>query len=393
MATVVLRKGKVKPAWLRHPWVYAASVAKIRGDPKPGDLVEVEDPNGEFIGRGYYNPRSTIAVRLLTWQPEEEVDSRFFRRRIAQASALRQSLSIPKGTSAFRLVHSEGDGLPGLVVDRYADHLVVQLSALGMDRQADAILDALEEVFSPAGIYGRPDAHACELEGIPGRAGVLRGKPPPEEVLVEEHGLKFAVDVVAGQKTGFFCDQRENRARVGELAAKRRVMDCFAYTGAFALHAARGGAREVFAFESSPEALKLAGRNRELNGTPNITILQGEVFWELQNLVNRGERFDLLVLDPPKFVRDRDTLEKGVQGYKVLNTLGIALLTEGGLLVTCSCSGLVDEETFERTLMGAAIEAGREIQVVERRSQPGDHPVVPACPESRYLKCYVCLVT
>lgn len=388
---IVLKKGKAKPVEARHPWIFAASVGKVRGDPRPGDLVEVCDPAGTFVGTGYYNPRSQIVVRILSWDQAEEITPGFVKRRLAQAMALRDRIGIPARTDAYRLVHSEGDGLPGLVVDRYGDWLAVQVSTAGMDKQAEAILEGLEEICAPKGIYGRPDSHACELEGIAPRAGLLRGEAPPPEIIVREDGIRFAVDLVNGQKTGFYCDQRDNRRRVGELATGRRVLDAFSYSGGFALHAAKGGARQVIAFESAAEALALAGRNRQLNDA-TVTLLQGEVFWELQNLVHRGEKFGIVVLDPPKFVRDRDGLGKGLDGYRTINTLGAMLTEPGGILVTCSCSGLVTEDLFTEVLLQASMEAGREIQVLERRGQPPDHPVALGCPEGRYLKCLVCAV-
>ena len=250
----------------------------------------------------------------------------------------------------------------------------------------------MEEMFSPAGILGRPDQYMCELEGIQPRTGVLRGSKPGEELIVREDGCQFTVDLLEGQKTGFYCDQRDARSRVGDLASGKRVLDCFAYSGAFSVHAARGGADQVIAFESSPEALVLAGRNRQLNDV-DIVMLQGEVFWELQNLVHRGEKFGIVVLDPPKFVRDRESMQKGLDGYRALNTLGLLLCEPGGLLVTSTCSGLVDQETFEDVLVHAGIEANRELQVVERLGQGADHPVNPSCPESRYLTTNICVVT
>jgi 23S rRNA (cytosine1962-C5)-methyltransferase len=392
-AQIILKKGKSAPIEARHPWVFAASIGKVRGDPKPGDAVEVLDPTGGFLGHGYYNPRSKIAVRILSWEPDQELTSRFFRRRIAQAAGMRERIGVTDRTNAYRVVHSEGDGLAGLVVDRYGDYLVVQIATAGMAAQKEVVLDALEEVFSPKGIIGRPDGYMCELEGIKPIAGVLRGAAPArgEDLIIEEDGGKFVVDLIDGQKTGFFCDQRDARQFVGELAPGRRVLDCFCYTGAFAIQAARGGAQEVIAFETSGEALQLAGRNRQLNGA-RIVVLQGEVFWELQNLVHRGEKFGLIVLDPPKFVRDRDGMQKGLDGYRALNTLGMLLTEPGGILVTSSCSGLVDQDMFEDVLNAAAIEANREIQVIRRIGQAADHPVMPSCPESRYLKTNVCIV-
>lgn len=391
MAQIILKKGKSAPIEARHPWVFAGSVGKVRGDPRPGSIVEVTDAAGGFLGCGFYNPRSQITVRILSWEPDQELGPQWFGEKLAHAAAMRDRLGVTAASDAYRVVHSEGDGLPGLVVDRYGDYLVVQFASAGMDERADVVLDALEAIYSPAGIIGRPDEYMCELEAITPRGGVLRGAAPSGELVVREHACRFAVDLVEGQKTGFYCDQRDARRRVSELTNDQRVLDCFSYTGAFAVHAAKGGANEVVAFESSPEALALAGRNVLLNDVKPV-MLQGEVFWELQNLVHRGEKFGVVILDPPKFVRDRDTMQKGLDGYRALNTLGMLLTQSGGLLVTSSCSGLVDQSAFEDILVHAAIEANRELQVTQRLGQSSDHPVQPNCPESRYLKTCICVV-
>ncbi len=393
MATVRIKKGRAKPLWSRHPWVFSGAIHRTRGHVKPGDLVEVEDISGRFIGRGHVNPNANIAVRLLTWNQTEQIGYRFFRQKIIKAMEARRSLGFPAVSDAYRLVHGEGDGLPGLLVDRFGDHLVVQVTSVGMNGSLGDILDALEDILEPKGILGRADPILAEQEGFEPEEGVLRGSGPEGPVIIRENGLSFAADLTGGQKTGFYLDQRDNRLRISELAEDKRVLDCFTYTGAFALYASvKGRARQTFGIESSAPALKLAEKNLELNGNPEVVILQGEVFWELQNLVNRGEIFDLVITDPPTFVLTWEGLEKGLQAYKVLNTLSMMLVEEAGFLVTSSSSGIVEEEVFERLLMDAAVEAKRDLRIVERRSQALDHPVNPACPESRYLKCYVCLV-
>ncbi|MHC4601437.1 MAG: class I SAM-dependent rRNA methyltransferase [Planctomycetota bacterium] len=394
MATVRIRKGRAKPLWSRHPWVFSGAIQKTRGSFEQGDIVDVEDVSGRFIGRGYINQKSNITVRILTWNRDEQIGYRFFRQKILRAAELRKNLGFPDRGDGYRLVHSEGDGLPGLIVDRYCDRLVVQVGTLGLKRYRDDILDALEDILEPKGILGRTDPHFAELEGFEAEDGLLRGESPDGPVVIQENGMRFAVDLLEGQKTGFYFDQRENRLRVSEFSRGKRVLDCFTYSGAFALYCAlRGEARQTFGIESSAPALEMAERNLDLNDNPNVVILQGEVFWELQNLVNRGEIFDIVVTDPPKFVHTWDGLDKGLQAYKVLNTMAMLILDEGGLLVACSCSGIVEEEVFERLLMDCAVEAKRDLTIIERRSQAVDHPVSPACPESRYLKCYLCMVS
>jgi len=393
MATVRIKKGRAKPLWSRHPWVFSGAIHRTKGNFEPGDLVDVEDISGRFIGRGYINPNSNIMVRILTWDQDEQIGYRFFRQKLLRSVEVRRNLGFPGQATGYRLVYSEGDGLPGLIVDRYGDYLSVQLTTLGMHRYRDDILDALEDIIEPRGIVGRTDPHFAELEGFDVEDGLLRGEAPPSPYVIEENGIKYAVDILGGQKTGFYFDQRENRKRVAEFAKDKRVLDCFTYTGAFALTASiLGGARQTYGVESSAPALEMAEHNLELNGNPNVVILQGEVFWEIQNLVNRGEIFDIVITDPPKFVHSWEGLEKGLQAYKVLNTMAMLLLDEGALLVACSCSGIVEEEVFERLLMDCAVEAKRDLRILERRSQAVDHPVSPACPESRYLKCYICMV-
>jgi 23S rRNA (cytosine1962-C5)-methyltransferase len=393
MATVRIKKGRAKPLWSRHPWVFSGAIQKTRGSCEPGDLVDVEDVSGRFIGRGYINPKSNIAVRILTWNQDEQIGYRFFRQKILKAVEVRRNLGFPELANGYRLVHSEGDGLPGLIVDRYGDFLAVQVGTMGIRRYREDILDALEDILEPKGIVGRTDPYFAELEGFEVEDGLLRGSLSENPVVIEENGLKFSVDLLGGQKTGFYFDQRENRRRTAMFAKRKRVLDCFTYSGAFAMYCAvRGEARQTYGIESSAPALEIAEQNLELNDNPDIVILQGEVFWELQNLVNRGEIFDIVITDPPKFVHTWEGLDKGLQAYKVLNTMAMLVLDEGGLLVACSCSGIVEEEIFERLLMDCAVEAKRDLRIIERRSQGVDHPVSPACPESRYLKCYLCLV-
>jgi 23S rRNA (cytosine1962-C5)-methyltransferase len=404
---VVLRPGREKPVLSRHPWVFAGAIRQVPDGAADGDIVPVEDADGRFLAWGFLNRRSQIAVRLLSWRPEERFDAGFWRGRLLQAWRGRESEgsgprplgSSPAGeecpTNAYRLVNAESDGLPGLVVDRYADWLVMQFLTLGMEvRKGELVGIVGELVPESAGIYERSDMAVRRKEGLSLVAGPLRGAPPPAEVIVRENGLNFAVDLAAGHKTGFYLDQRENRARLERHAAGREVLNCFAYTGAFSVYAARGGAGPIVNVESSAEALATAQRNLALNGFADRDdqYVAADVFQQLRHYRDGGRQFDLIVLDPPKFAHSKRDLERAARGYKDINWLAMRLLRPGGILFTFSCSGNVSEDLFQKILFGAALDAGRDVQIVGRLAQSADHPVLLTFPESAYLKGAICLV-
>jgi len=394
MSTVHLRRGRAKPFYYGHPWVFSGSVARVEGRPANGDLVEVVDDRGNFVARGLYNGRSQIRARLLTWDPGEAIDAAFFERRLRLAVALRQDvLRLPDDTEAYRLVYSEGDGLPGVIVDRYGDWLVLQLLSLGMALRKDLLVEALGRVCPGRAIFERSDSDVHELEGIEPRVGPLVGAEPPDLLPIAMHGVRLLVDLRGGQKTGLFLDHRDNYRAFLPYARGRRVLDCFCYAGAFGIFArARGGADEVVAIDLSEPALAFARRNAELNGLGGFTFVAGNVFGEMRRLRAEEQRFGLVILDPPKFARSTADVEKALRGYKDINLVAMQLLEPGGILVTCSCSQHVGEPTFEAMLNEAANDVGRDVQVIERRSQAADHPVAVSCPESRYLKCFICRV-
>jgi len=390
---VHLKRGRAKPFFFGHPWVFSGSVAEVEGNPRDGDLVDLLDHKGQFIARGFYNSRSQIRVRLLCWNPEEAIDESLFRGRLAAAFDLRHALlALPAHTEAYRLVNSEGDGLPGLVVDRYGQWLVAQFLSLGMARWKEAIASTLSDLSGGLNVLERSDSDVHALEGIEPRVGPLVGDPPPPTLEVKVHGVRFIVDLWGGQKTGLFLDHRENYLAVQPYCTGRRVLDCFAYSGGFGLFAARGGAESVVAVETSQAAQELARRNAQANRLGNITWREGNVFGELRALRAEGERFGLVVLDPPKFARSAADLPKALRGYRDINLVAMQCLEEGGVLVSCSCSQHLDEATLEAMLNDAAGDVGREVQVLERRSQGRDHPVAASCPEGRYLKCFICRV-
>ncbi len=351
--------------------------------------MSVRSASGRHLGTGWLNMRSAIAVRLST-QEDRDIDETFLADRLRHALALRGRLATSGG--ACRLVYSEGDYLPGLIVDRYADLLVVQTLTLAMDRRKDLLVRLLSEMVQPRGIYARNDPAVRRLEGLPREQGWLAGGGPTE-IEIEEDESRFLVDVAQGQKTGFFLDQRENRTRIAPLARGARVMDCFAYTGAWGIRAARHGAASVVGVESSDVALALAARNAALNGCADrCQWLCENAFDALRRLAAGGPAFDLAILDPPAFVKTRSALAQGLGGYKEINLRVLKALRPDGWLITCSCSYHVDEPTLTRVVWDAARDARRTIRIVESRSQARDHPVHPAMPETRYLKCLVIAV-
>jgi 23S rRNA (cytosine1962-C5)-methyltransferase len=390
---VTMKRGRVKPLIYRHPWVFSASIDRVAGDPRDGEVVEVRDEAGRFLATGLWSGRSQIRVRCFAWEPGVDLDAGLIRARIRAAARFRREwLSLPSAeTTAFRLVHSEADLLPGLVVDRFGDLLVIQVSTAGLEARREAILDALEAELAPRAILERDDDEARRKEGLAPAAAIQRGAAPEGPIEIRENGLVFEVDLGAGQKTGFFCDQRENRAAVAALARGRRVLDAFSYTGAFAIYAARGGAAEVTGIESSGRAVEAARRNAERNGVA-ATFLEADVFKALGEARREGRNWDLVVLDPPKYATSRAALPHALQKYKELLALGIRATAAGGALVACSCSGLIDEPTFEALLREAALETRRDLRIFRRGRQAPDHPVAIGCPESLYLQAVFCHV-
>lgn len=393
-AQVRLKPGKERPVLHRHPWIFSGAIQDIDATARDGEVVEVTDTAGQWLARGHLNRHSQIVVRLLTWDPTEPVNRSFWRRRLERAFLGRSLLAADAGTNAYRLVHSESDGLPGLIVDRYANWLVVQFSTLGIERARESIVELLQEMASPAGIYERADPMARQREGLPVSEGVLAGKEPPDVIEICEAGFRFLVDVRCGQKTGFYLDQRENRRIVGALCQGARVLNAFAYTGAFAVYALAGGAVSVVNIDTSREALELAKRNLALNGFPEdrYQLIQGDVFEVLRDYRAAGEQFDVIVLDPPKFATTQGQVPSAARGYKDINLLAMQLLRPGGLLATFSCSGVITSELFQKIVFGAAVDARRDVQIISRLSQGPDHPILLSFPESEYLKGLLCRV-
>jgi 23S rRNA (cytosine1962-C5)-methyltransferase len=385
---IVLKTGRDKSIKRRHPWVFSGAIEKVLGDPQTGDTVLVRSAEGQQLGLAAYSPSSQIRGRMWTFDVAQAIDAAFLRERVKLALDLRGRLPLGQHTNAMRLVHGESDGLPGLIVDRYADVLVAQFLSAGMERWREEILDALVEHTRCEAVFERSDAEVRTLEGLPERAGFVRGNRDASRCAISEHGLTFRVDVAAGQKTGFFLDQRANRLRVREISAGREVLDCFCYSGGFAISSLAGGAKQVTAIDSSESAIKVARENLKSNAldASRLVFKEADVFLHLRDLRNRGAKFDLIVLDPPKFAPTAAQVEKASRAYKDINLLALKLLSPGGLLATFSCSGGISPDLFQKIIAGAALDAGADAKIIERFGPAADHPVALEFPEGDYLK-------
>lgn len=383
MGKIKLKRGEEKRIKAGHLWIFNNEIEKVADLEENGEIVEVVDHKGNFVARGYYNKHSLISVRILTDDVNQEIDKIFLKERIDRAYQYRKNI-YPQ-LSAYRVVYSEGDLLPGLIVDKYGDFLSVQILTLGMERLKTSILDALEEIFKPEGIILKNDSAFREIEGLKKEITIVKGNFDAP-VIIEENGLKFYVDLLKGQKTGFFLDQRENRNWAAFLSKNRKVLDCFCYTGGFALAAAKGGVKEVVGVDESESAIQLAEQNAQLNYFSNITFQKQEVFNFLRKLNSAGEKFDMVILDPPAFVKSKEKLKEGIKGYKEINLQSMKLLNAGGILISCSCSYQLWKEDFLNTIKSAAIDSGKNFRLVKELTQAADHPVLLSMPETQYLK-------
>jgi 23S rRNA (cytosine1962-C5)-methyltransferase len=395
--SLVLAPGRERSVARRHPWIFRGAVASVRGEPEPGDTVAIVSAQGRWLARAAYSPSSQIVARIWTWDEDERIDDAFFADRVRRAAEARADLAAR--TDACRLVFAESDGLPGVIADRYGPFVVLQLSSVGADRWRGALASALAGLPGVEGVYERSDLDVREREGLAPRVGPLAGDEPPPVVAFSERPAataapwRFEADLRTGHKTGFYLDQRDNRRVVWALASGRRALDLFCYSGAFSVAAATGGATEVTGVDSSARALELAGANRERNGISAAPLVEADVFSHLRLLRDRGERFGLIVLDPPKLAQTAAQVQRATRAYKDVNLLAIKLLEPGGVLVTFSCSGVVREELFQKVVFGAALDARREVQIVGRLTQASDHPVLLSFPEGAYLKGLVCRVS
>jgi len=393
-ATVVLKPKRARPFFGRHPWVLDTAVLRVDGTPADGDVVDLATHDGTFVARGLWNASSRLRVRLYAFDAATPLDDGLWAERLAAAVSLRQSLGLAAPDGAARLVNSEGDDLSGLIVDRYGAWLSVQVTALAMSLRLDTICDALETLVAPRGILLRgAERGLAKLEGLHLPDRLVRGTAPTGPIFVVEHGLKFGVDLAEGQKTGFYLDQRDNRQAAARFARGRRVLDMFCYSGGFSTACAvGGGARSVLAVDSSAKATALARANADLNGAANVAVETADAFEKLAALQAAGERFGMVILDPPKFARSRASLDDALRAYHRINRLAADLLEPGGILVTNSCSGAVSREDFLVMLAGVAQRSGRTIQLLECRGAAPDHPVSAGCLEGEYLKCVIARV-
>ena len=387
MNKIILHKGKDKAAWQLHPWVFSGAIKQIKGQPENGEIVSIFNTDQEFIAYGVYNARSRVAVRLLEWDPDKQIDEQWWRTRVRKAVDNRKHL-LNEANDSIRLIFAEADFLPGLIVDKYADYISIQVHSTGTERVKPIIADELAKLLSPKGIYERSDVKAREHEGLPDNNGLLWGQLPPEFVDIRENGISYQVNIIEGQKSGFYCDQRDNRLLIAQYAKNKRVLDCFCYSGGFTLNALYAGAAHVTSIDSSALALATLERNIGLNNfnPTQYTPIQSDVNKYLRHLDEQGEKYDLVILDPPKYAPSRSALDKATRAYKDLNRRGLLLLRSGGLLATFSCSGAMDMGTFKQVIAWAALDAGKEIQFIRQFSQPEDHPVRASFPEGEYLK-------
>lgn len=390
---VVIKARRARPFFARHPWVFVTSIERVEGAPADGAEVDVHSHEGKFIGRGLFNSHSSIRVRLFRWT-DEPIDDAFLAEAVDRALRLRHDvLRLGGPKSGYRLLSSEGDGISGLTVDKYDRWLVAQVTSLAVFTKREPLLRHLKERAGAEGILVRTERVTADQEGLDAAFEEVIGTLPIAPVEIVEHGITYWVDLRAGQKTGYFLDQRENRAAVSAYCEGRRVLDLYSYTGSFALNARKNGkASEVLGIESSAVAVEVARHHAEINGVTGVTFEAGDVLTKVEALRSAGEKFGVVILDPPKFARSPRGVEDALKGYLRLNRAALDLLGPDGVLVTCSCSGLVDRALFADMIAQVAELSGRPIQLLEQRGQAADHPVSASCLETEYLKCFICRV-
>jgi 23S rRNA (cytosine1962-C5)-methyltransferase len=391
MKKVILKSGREKSILRHHPWIFSGAIDHADAQIQPGETIGVVSQDGERLALAAYSPHSQIRARIWTFNPDEKINKDFFRERLEQAMTMRRRC-LEGNPSALRLVNAESDRLPGLIVDRYADYLVCQFLSAGVEYFKQEILEQLRSLLEPVGIFERSDTESRQKEGLSASTGLLYGSEPPELITIAQDGIKILVDVRQGHKTGMYLDQRENRNIVRQYASRATVLNCFAYTGAFSLVALSGDATQVTNIESSAHALNMLLKNTELNGFPADSMInvQGDAFQLLREFRDRDAGFDLVILDPPKFVHSAQQLQRGCRGYKDINLLAMKLLNENGVLITFSCSGHLPPDLFQKIVADAALDAGRNARIVKVLGQPADHPVALNFPEGSYLKGLVC---
>lgn len=394
MIEVILKKGKEKAVLHRHPWIFSGAIDRVNGKPENGEIVRTLNNQGGFLAYGFYNNQSRVALRLLEWKENVVIDELWWRLRLQQAVKARENILGNGETDTCRLVFSEADYLPGLIVDCYAEHLSVQILTSGMERIKPIIIEELVKLLHPKSIFDRSDTSARSQEGMEASFGILAGQQPPPYVTAKENSTIYQVNIMDGQKSGFYCDQRDNRSIVADYVEGKKVLDCFSYTGGFTLNCLKKGAASVTSVDSSALAIETLQKNIQLNGYLDAqhNAIQSDVNKQLRIFREQGEKFDIVVLDPPKYAPSRSALNKASRAYKDLNRLGMLVLNSGGLLATFSCSGAVDLNTFKQIIAWAALDADKQVQFIHQFSQPEDHPVRSSFPEGEYLKGLLCRV-
>jgi 23S rRNA (cytosine1962-C5)-methyltransferase len=398
MAILQLKSGREKSLLRRHPWVFSGAISRLIEDGVPvvaGETVQIVDSHGTFLASGAYSPLSQIRARIWTWNPDQKVDNGFLGRQLEKAFNYRNSFISPESTNAFRLVHAESDGIPGLIADRYGDLVVLQFLSTGVEYWRNTLISLIAEMGNWKAIYERSDSDVRALESLPLRVGILKGSLPENRLTIYEKDTEFFVNIEKGHKTGFYLDQRDNRAFIRNLVKSRSVLDCFAYTGGFTLAALKGEARTVASLDSSSEALDLARENLRLNGfkPEMVEWIQADAFQGLRKLRDHDRKFDLIILDPPKFAPTAAQAQRAARGYKDINLLAFKLLNSGGILITFSCSGGISEDLFQKIVAGAALDAGVDARIMYRFHQAPDHPVAFSFPEGAYLKGFAIQVS
>jgi 23S rRNA (cytosine1962-C5)-methyltransferase len=393
MISVILNKGKEKAILQKHPWVFSGALQALKTKPQNGELVKVLSHKQEFLAYGYFNDESRVAIRLLSWEEDLLPDEAWWRLRLQNAVEARKEL-LNDETNTCRLVFSEADYLPGLIADCYGDYLALQILTTGVESMKPVILDELQKLTKAKGIFDKGDAAARAHDGLQATEGLLYGVLPPDFVEVKENGIKYHINIVEGQKSGFYCDQRDNRKIVAAYAKGKNVLDCFSYSGGFSLNALANGAASVVSVDSSALAIETLKKNILLNGfdASKSTSIQNDVNKQLRIFKEENQKFDVIILDPPKYAPSRSALDRAARAYKDLNRLSMHILTKGGLLATFSCSGAVDIDTFKQIIAWAALDAGKQVQIIHQFNQPEDHPIRTSFPEGEYLKGLLCKV-
>lgn len=387
MTNVILRNENLKRILSGHPWIYKTEIDHIEGEYEPGGIVDVYDYKKNFIGRGYINLKSMISIRLLTYDRDELINEEFFKKRISNAWEYRKK--IMKDLNSCRVIFGEADFLPALIVDKFGNYLVIQTLSLGMERYKNLIVDILVELLKPKGIYERNDVSVREIEGLPKTKGYLYGNFNTIQQF-EENGVKFWVDLENGQKTGYFLDQKENRAAIKKYVKEADVLDCFSHTGSFSVHALHYGAKSVETVDISQAALDIAKKNVELNGYLDRCHFTCDNAFDLLKKYDEGKKkFDVVILDPPAFTKSKETVKDAIRGYKEINLRAMKIINEGGFLITCSCSQHISPDTFLDIIKDAAYDTHKNIRLIEKRTQSKDHPILLASNETEYLKCLI----